>query len=66
MTKTALIELRRSSYKAPDLPQPRCETCEHHSTGGNHCLAIEIRGRIMVFKVHPLGVCDLWKERERP
>jgi len=58
MTKRELIVLREQSYKPP--PEQRCETCRHFNVLGDNCLAIEIRGHLVLFQSHSGGWCQLW------
>ncbi len=59
-TKTELVQLRESSYTEPG---QRCESCLHFWHYGNNCQLIEIRGRLVPFKVSPSGTCDLHTPR---
>lgn len=67
-TKQQLIQIREASYKPPEIPENRCETCRHsHSRYGTDvwlgCWAIEIRGEPAVMVVHAYGICDLYEPK---
>lgn len=70
-TKAELIQIREATYKPPEIPDRRCETCRfawcsryHSPVDGASCHAIEIRGELRQKQVHLLGVCDLYEAKE--
>lgn len=65
VTKQSLITLRESTYQAPDLSKPRCETCEHYwDMVEPSCQLIRSLRGVVNFPVHPFGWCELWEAKE--
>lgn len=69
-TKTELIQIRETTYKPPEIPERRCETCRwswgtiHGRSAMTRCEAVEVRGEPVRKIVHYFGVCDLYEAKE--
>lgn len=68
-TKAELIQIRETTYKPPEIPERRCETCRHSFFQYGHeirmrCDAVHIRGEPQRTTVHAYGVCGLYEAKE--
>lgn len=62
MTDSELIQLRDATYKPPVLPPWRCDVCRHYWASARECRM----DRAAPKDVHPLGMCDAFKDVANP
>lgn len=68
LTNAGRIALREATYREPELPAKRCETCQHYweyhrASSTKQCHLPAGRDRIKPRQVSPIAVCDAWEAR---